>query len=164
MAKVRATIGSLRDRRVAPRTLSYYLQALTWLFTYFSTWHIAIPDDTATFDELVGEAIDFAWSQGKSRAMVGHILSGLVFVVPALYGHLRLSWNLWRTWAKLQPPVRAAPVTLLAVQAFCFEMVCRGFPAAATLTLLAFNRFLRSAEFLSLTAGQLVFSLSLIHI
>ena len=60
LAKVRATIGSLRDRRVAPRTLSYYLQALTWLFTYFYTWHIAIPDDTATFDELVGEAIDFA--------------------------------------------------------------------------------------------------------
>ena len=154
----RAKLGPLRHRRVSSRTMECYHQALVWLFGFFAAMNLVIPDDEVTFDEMVGDAIDVAWSTGEARALVGHFLSGLAHQVDSLRGKLRFSWSLWRAWGRLEPPIRAPPVTLLTVQAICERFTQRGLWDAALLTLLAFHVFLRTTEFTSLTVAQLVFS------
>ena len=157
----RKVIGPLAQRRVTPNTLRYYDRAIAWFFLYVQCLGHSTPNDVASFDELVGEAIEEAWGSGEGRALVGHLLSGLKFYVPALSGQLRFGWSLWKAWGRLEAPFRAPPLSWIAVRAIAFELMHAGEPDIAVLVVIAFLGFLRTTEFCTLTVGQLVFNSSL---
>jgi len=120
-----------------------------------------VPKDEASFDELVAEAIEEAWGSGEGRALVGHLLSGLKFYVPALSGQLRFGWSLWKAWGRQEAPHRAPPLSWIAVRAIAFHLLHASEPDIAVLVVIAFLGFLRTTEFCRLTVGQLVFNSSL---
>ena len=153
----RKVIGSLKDSLIKPLTLRLYTQACAVFFDLIVSLNWILPSEMWDFDLLMCECIELWWSEGEPRALVGNVLSGVEHFCPPVRGNLRGSWRLWRAWGANELPCRAPPFSLPACLAICFYMWEWGYSSAATLTLLAFHRFLRTAEFVSLTKRQLNF-------
>ena len=162
----RARVGPLRGCLVRPATLEGYRRACRWFFVQMAVWKVAVASEVWEFDEQIGDAIEFAWETGLSRAHVGNLLSGLEHYVNALRGNLRGSWRLWRVWGEQEVPCRAPPLSLRAMMAICFYMWTWGYPEAALMTCVAYTIFLRTMEFVGMTASQVAVhpKLQLVHI
>jgi len=119
---------------------------------------IEVPGDVIEFDEVVCDAIEAAWAEGEARALVGNLLSGLEHRVTGLRGHLRGSWKLWRQWGQRELPDRALPISVEAAMVLGLRLWKKGFPGCALLVVIAFDAFLRTTEFMGMTAGQLTFN------
>ena len=70
------------------------------------------------------------------------------------HSRLRGSWRLWQKWREIEIPCRAPPLSHKATLAMAFFFAEWGFRNEALLLRLAFNRLMRTHEFLALTAGQ----------
>ncbi len=162
----RAAVGPLRDRLVQPATLRAYRAACTWFFTLVGLHGMELGQETWEFDELLGDCIELAWETGLPRNLIGNLLSGLEHFVNGLRGQLRGSWRLWRVWGAHEVPARAPPLSVRATLGLAYHMWSWGYRGAAVLTCIAFDRFLRTMEFLSLTPAQLTFDdgLTRVHI
>ena len=160
----RRSVGKLRDNLVKPYTMKLYSAALLWFFQHLTIVGQSLPDHEGDLDDIVCEAIEEAWDSGLPRALIGNLLSGLPLQVNALYGQLKGSWKLWRVWGEKEIPCRAPPFSKVAAFAVANQFRRWGFPIESVLIGLAFFRFLRTAEFLSLKAGQFVFDQKLRHL
>ena len=154
----RAALGTLKSRLVKPRTELVYRRSCEWFFALCASMEIFYDMPIVEFDDLVGEAIEFAWESGEGRNVVGNLLSGLEHFVPALKGRLRYSWRLWRVWGDSEVPCRAPPLSARATMAICYYLWQWGFPRTALVTMLAFATFLRTMEFVGMRKVQLSFS------
>ena len=119
---------------------------------------LCLPPRAGELDSIVCEAIESAWDVGEPRALIGNLLSGLPHNVNAIRGKLQGSWRLWKKWGELEIPCRAPPLSRKATLAMAFFFAQWGFRNEALLLCLAFDRFMRTEEFLSLSAGQFTFS------
>ena len=160
----RGKLGSLRSCLVLPSTLRAYTAACIWFFGFVVAMGLDLGDEVWELDIVVGDAIEYAWDTGLSRALIGNVLSGLEHFVNPLRGQLKESWRLWKLWGQKEVPSRAPPLSASATLAICWYMWVWGYPEAALLTCLGFHRFMRTMEFLSLTAGQLSFGRGKLHI
>jgi len=120
---------------------------------------VDLGEEVWQLDELLGEAIEFAWETGEQRGLAGNLLSGLEFFCPVLRGQLRYSWKLWRVWGNFAQPCRAPPFNVESVLAVALQMWEWGHRSAAVLTCVAFSCFLRTMEYVGLQFHQLTFSL-----
>ena len=157
--KERQHLGSLRNNLVKPYTRTLYTKALVWFFNWLDATGLCLPDRVSELDGIVCEAIESAWDVGQPRSLIGNLLSGLPHNVNAVHGRLRGSWRLWQKWGELEIPCRAPPLSLKAILAMAFFFVDWGFRNEALLLCLAFDRFMRTDECLSLTAGQFTFNM-----
>ena len=156
----RQKVGRLRATLVRPATLRAYTTACIWFFGL----GIDYGEDEWDIDAAIGDAIELAWDSGLSRAMIGNLICGLEHFVNPLRGKLKESWRLWKVWGQREVPARAPPLSGRATLALCWYMWVWGYPEAALLTYLGFQRFLRTMEFLGLRVNQLTFGRSKVHI
>ena len=155
----RQHIGSLSNNLVKPYTRTQYTRALVWFFNWLDATGLSLPEREGDLDGIVCEAIESAWDHGEPRALIGNLLSGLPHNVNAIHGKLRGSWRLWKKWGELEIPCRAPPLSRKATLAMAYFFVQWGFRNEALLLCLAFDRFMRTDEFLSLSAGQFTFNM-----
>ena len=90
----RKKVGPLRQNLVSGQTKKLYLQACVWFFQICKTFQWTLPLEYLEFDELVGDAIEYAWGEGEGRSLAGNLLSGLENSVPLLRGASKESWKL----------------------------------------------------------------------
>ncbi len=154
----RAAVGPLRNRLVQPATLRAYTLAVVWFFELVRVQQLDLGAEVWDFDDVLGDTIEFAWETGEPRNLIGNLLSGLEHFVNALRGKLRGAWRLWRVWGDHEVPARAPPLSIRATLGIAFYMWSWGYPGAAVVTCLAFDRFLRTMEFLRLSPSQLTLS------
>ena len=157
--KERQHLGSLRNNLVKPYTRTLYTKALVWFSNCLDATGLCLPDRVSELDGIVCEAIESAWDVGQPRSLIGNLLSGLPHNVNAVHGRLRGSWRLWQKRGELEIPCRAPPLSLKATLAMAFFFVNWGSRNEALLLCLAFDHFMRTDEFLSLTAGQFTFNM-----
>ena len=154
----RQALGSLRENLVRPYTRKLYTAAVLWFFDWLDQEGLVLPDHESEVDDVVCQALEAAWDAGEARSLAGNILSGLPHFCQALYGQLKGAWRLWKKWGELEVPCRAPPLSLKAALAIAYHFHLWGYRNEALLICLAFNRFLRTQEFLSLAAGQFTFN------
>ena len=101
-------------------------------------------------DEGTSEWIELAWSQGKPLTLIGDALSGLHFFWPQTRRQLHLSWRLFKTWKKLEPPSRALPMPSRLASAMLARCIEVGWLRLGALLGLGFHCLLRTGELLHL--------------
>ena len=153
----RADIGRLSNTLIKPYTAQLYTVACEWFFSWMFANNLLVPIDTIEFDDMVAEAIESAWEEGESRALVGNVLSGLEHFVTGLRGSLKRGWKLWRQWGLQELPDRAPPLSLEGAMAMAGVLWDRGWLLEALLLVFAFDAFLRTSEFMSVLRGQITF-------
>ena len=106
-------------------------------------------DQTSNFDELDETICD--WIQYQWSAPVGQIadtLCGLHHFWPATKHRLNFSWKLFRTWRRIEPPNRAAPLPAGVATAFMARAILSDAVELACLIGLGFHAMLRTGELL----------------
>ena len=73
----RRKVGSLRDNLVSVHTKKLYRKACVWFFQICERFQWTLPQEYLEFDELVSDAIEYAWGEGEGRSLAGNLLSGL---------------------------------------------------------------------------------------
>ena len=158
VVRERQAVGRLSSRLVRPQTLKNYTEACRWFFALVAMWQVDLGDDWWQLDDVIVEAIEYAWETGKSRNLVGNLLSGMEHYCSFLRQQLKQSWRLWRVWGSYSQPCRAPPFTVESVMAVAHYMWDWGYRPAAILTCVAFSCFLRTMEFVGMQYNQLTFS------
>ncbi len=72
----RATIGRLRDNRIAATTLRRYLHAVSLFHFWLQFVGHALADDYEELDRQLQEYIEVLWEEGEPRALACDVLSG----------------------------------------------------------------------------------------
>ena len=154
-AAERAAIGKLSDAVVSPGVKRRYALALKFFFETLKGHGEQLATQVEHFDAQVCRFIDTAWQEGETRSIVGDILSALADRVPALRRRLNGAWRLHSAWGRLELPCRAWPLTCDQALAMAGVMKAWGYPRAGLVTLIGFDCFLRTGEFLGLTWKQI---------
>ena len=153
----RAKIGRLRHALIQPATLVKYQNALAYFFRYLAAGGLELPSCQDDLDDVVCECIEYMWETGEPRSLCGNLLSSIPFHSQALYGRLKGAWKLHQLWGQKEIPVRAPPLSKIAAFAIAHQFYRWGYLSDSIVLALAFFRFLRTGEFLSLRAGQFAF-------
>ena len=106
----RASLGTLRENQIKPRTRARYTYAVESFFQWLECMSLATPAATAEFDLLVCDYLEHLWQEGDCLALAGDTLSGLTASVKTLKRGLPESWSALTTWQGLEPPSRAPPL------------------------------------------------------
>ena len=136
---------SLWQAAVRPQTLERYRRAVRLLWPFVQFVH--------TFSELDACAADWVelmWGRGLPLGTIGDALSGLQCLWPQCRRQLHLSWRLFRTWRRLEPPCRAPPLPAEVASAFLAWCVFTNQLELGVLVGLGFHCLLRTGELLSL--------------
>lgn len=107
-------------------------------------------------DSQVCRFIDHAWEEGEPKGLVGDLMSGLAYFIPAIRNKLNASWRLHQAWTRNEmlcwadplPKLAAVALAGLALKAQCCDV--------AVSMLVAFHCFLRTAEMRNLTVGDVL--------
>ena len=132
-------------------------------------WGIRLRDFTITqktkerYEKAVANLLPFleeqpgqlAWARGDPVNAIADALSGLHHFWPAIRGQLRQSWRLFKSWRRVESPVRAAPLTVDLVRAFIARAIDCNQLAFATLVGLGFHCLLRTGELLAIRFGDI---------
>ena len=141
----------LRDFTIAPQTRLRYESAVGKVIPFLRQ----APAGSDSFDGVLCDYIELAWSRGESLGYIADMLSGLHFFMPHLRGTLREAWRLFKSWRRIESPVRAPPITPLLVRAFVADAVARRELRYAALLCLGFHCLLRTGELLEIRFGDL---------
>ena len=158
-AAARAGLGRLAIQRVQPKTRSMYQDSVRKFLLWLHSHGVAAG---GTLEELNAQLecyIEFLWETGGTRNDAGLVLSGISFALRRKR-ILNGSWELLKTWCRVEVPQRAPPLPALTVQAMAGLCIQWGFFDVALLLLVAFSGFLRTMEGLSLRQWQLVLDVS----
>ena len=137
--KVRKTLGALKSLTVQPKTKIRYQESLDRFFNFLSGE--SLPKKKDALDDLVGDFLEYLWSEGEGRSSGSNVLAALQDFDPKLRGHLPSSWRLMKTWTTQEVPNRAPPLPESVVHA----MAGRAF----------FNERFNFGELLSLQAWNI---------
>ena len=151
--KRKQTLSSLS---IQPGTRYRYLKALRALVSF---WHAVglVPSSPDTVDEALAEYIENCWAKGKPSNVCNDAASGLQWIIPRLRGKLAQSWRLLKVWAKVQPPVRCAPLTPILCLGLAGLAKIAGFHDVATCLCVGFDAFLRTGELFAMRKSHISF-------
>lgn len=76
-AKVRRTLGPLRQLTVQPRTRARYEAARTKFYQFLQDENLQLPRKREALDILLAEYIEHLWLAGKGRALASDTVAGL---------------------------------------------------------------------------------------
>ena len=153
----RRKFGRLQDALIQPSTMVKYQRALAYFFHFLDAGGLELPSSQDDLDDIVCECIEYMWETGEPRSLCGNLLSSIPFHSRALSGRLKGAWKLHQLWGQKEIPVRAAPISKVAAFAVAYQFYRWGYLRDSIVLVLAFFRFLRTSEFLSLRAGQIAF-------
>ena len=111
----RGKLGPLKDLVASDRTKRRYEDALIEFFEYLDRYELTAFLGKDLLEDLVCEFIEYAWSSGSPRYVVGDLLSGFTKFIPQLQGKLVAGWQLFTTWQKHELPDRATPMLTVPI-------------------------------------------------
>ena len=153
-AKVRKSIGTLKQLTVQPKTRERYTKARKGFYKFLQDNHLRLPSKREDLDSLLAEYIEFLWETGEGRALASDTVAGVQDLDPKLRGHLALTWRLLKTWHVSEVPNRAPPLPESALRAMVGWSIFHGHDDFAVSLMLGFYGLLRTGEILSLTASS----------
>ena len=155
--KTRAQQGTLTSNLVRPYTRKVYWDSVLYFFQFLALFGLELPLQKDDMDDLLCQAMEYAWENGETRALAVNMISGLEHHISGLRGLLKGAKRLWRQWGKLEDISRAPPLDTRAVLAMCWYLWDWGYTEMAVIVLLAFHRFLRPMDYLQVKVGQFLF-------
>ena len=75
--QVRKKLGSLKSLTVQPVTKARYQDSLDKFYAYLRRESLQLPKRREALDALVGDYIEYLWSEGEGRSMGSNLLAGL---------------------------------------------------------------------------------------
>ena len=116
-AKLRKTIGPLKNLTVQPVTRKRYDKALADFFAYLKQENLILPTAASAVDVITSDYLEFLWAKGFGRTEASNVLASLQDCQPFLRGKLPQSWRLLKAWATHEVPNRAPPLPLEVLEA-----------------------------------------------
>ena len=153
--QVRKKLGSLKSLTVQPVTKARYQDSLDKFYAYLRRESLQLPKRREALDALVGDYIEYLWSEGEGRSMGSNLLAGLQDLDPHLKGHLPSSWRLMKTWSANELPNRAPPLTESVLRAMVGWSIFHQHFSFALSLLVGFYTLLRTGELLELQAWNI---------
>jgi hypothetical protein len=89
--KTRKSMGTLKSLTVQPQTKARYQQGLDQFFAYLKREGLTLPRRRDDLDGMVGDYLEYLWSEGEGRATASNFLAALQDFDPKLKGHLQIS-------------------------------------------------------------------------
>lgn len=149
----RSAVGPLRLAKVAKATQKRYNCAVR-LFLRFVYFNLGMDATTLdTLDRHLCKYIEFLWCEGGTRNQGNDAICGVQFNLGVKKCFLR-SWDLMRTWSRIELPTRATPMPAWAVLGMAGYCWLNGLRGTALGLLLGFGGFLRTEELSVLTFGK----------
>ncbi len=145
----------LRWKGVKPRTLKAYCKALHHFFLHLKLKRTRLPRSISSLDQLLADYINHMYLEGEPIGYAGHLLSAIKRFYPPCRNFLHKSRQWHNNWQREYVPVRAKPMPWLIARGVVAAALLDEDLPFAFLTLLAYRRFLRTNEFLSLTYGDI---------
>ena len=116
-AKVRKTLGSLKQLTVQPKTRERYTKARLKFYAFLKLNGLKLPSQRESLDGILAEYIEHLWETGEGRGLASDTVAGLQDLDPKLKGSLGLTWRLLKTWHINEVPNRAPPLPEVALRA-----------------------------------------------
>ena len=141
---------SLWTASVQVRTLQRYRKAVSVLLPF-----IAEVTNFAELDGAICDWIEVMWARGETLGIIGDALSGMHAFWPQCRRQLLISWKLFKTWRRLEPPQRAPPLPAQVASAFLAFCVEQHQLELGVLVGLGFHCLLRTGELLTLSLDDI---------
>lgn len=154
-AKMRKSLGTLKQLTVQPATRQRYNEALGNFFKFLDSIHRSIPPSAMELDLLVSDYLEHLWAKGFGRSTGSNTLAALQDSQPHLKGKLLQSWRLMKAWVVHEVPNRAPPLPLEHLEAMVGYSLFKQRPAFALSLLVGYFGLLRTGEILSLKAAHI---------
>eukprot|EP00438_Fugacium_kawagutii_P019799 Skav234936 [mRNA] locus=scaffold2677:147840:152458:- [translate_table: standard] len=154
-AKVRRTLGPLKNLTVQPKTKARYVSARNQFYAFLEEEQLKLPRQREQLDALLAEYIEHLWISGQGRALASDTVAGLQDLDPRLKGTLAVTWRLLKTWSVNEIPNRAPPLAELALQAMVGWSIFHGHPEFALSLLVGFYSLLRTGELCDLQSSSI---------
>ena len=154
-AKLRKSLGTLRQLTIQPVTRSRYDKSLQDFFNFLKETKQVLPPTAAGLDLVASDYLEALWAQGAGRTEGSNVLAALQDSQPHLKGKLPQSWRLMRTWVVHEVPNRAPPLAREFLEVMVGYSLFKGRPHFALSLLVAFFGLLRTGELLAVTARQI---------
>ena len=153
-AKVRKSIGSLKQLTVQPKTRARYDAARAKFYKFLKSNQLTLPKRRDELDGILAEYIEHLWETGEGRGLASDTVAGIQDLDPKLKGHLALTWRLLKTWHMNEVPNRAPPLPESALFAMVGWSIFHDSPDFGLSLLLGFYGLLRTGEFHAVTASS----------
>ena len=149
----------LKFKGITPKTSRAYRKEIQRFFTYLSAEKISLPTNTEALDAILAEYINVLYQNGDSLTQAGWLISGMKRFLPQLRFQLPTAQQYYQNWLRDHVPQRATPLPWLVVKALAAQAWRLNQFDIALLLLLGFCFFLRTTEFLTLPAQNIVVDL-----
>ena len=159
-AKVRKSLGSLKQLTVQPKTRARYEAARKKFYDFLSKEGLQLPRQRDDLDMILAEYIDWLWLTGEGRGLASDTVAGLQDLDPRLKGHLNLAWRLLKTWHVNEIPNRAPPLPEVALKAMVGWSIFHRHHTFALSLLLGYYGLLRTGELHSLLSSSMLMTSS----
>ena len=141
---------------ITPLTKARYTFAYRSLVDWWRA-NDAVPTALLHLDEAVSSRLEALWSEGESVNAVADTLSALAHFLPFSHGWVRRGWKLLKTWRKVEPAHRCAPMTPLICLGLAGAAAQLERPDVAALLLVGFDGMMRSQSIFSLRRRHVSF-------
>ena len=153
--KTRKSMGTLKSLTVQPQTKARYQQGLDQFFAYLKREGLTLPRRRDDLDGMVGDYLEYLWSEGEGRATASNFLAALQDFDPKLKGHLQISWRLMKTWTTNEVPNRPPPLTENVLKAMVGWAIFHQHFSFGLSLLVGFYTLLRTGELLQLQSWNI---------
>ena len=151
---LRAKLGPLKQRQVAPQTKVLYDGAL-WVFqAWLRAERRKLPREEQEMPPILEEYAETLWQEGESKADLANLLSAIELAEARLKPVTRSAWRLYGVWKKNEMTPRCTPIRLRWLKAMAGFAVKRGWTHDAFVLLVSYDCLLRSTEGATLTMAN----------
>ena len=154
-AKVRKTLGTLKQLTVQPKTRARYENARNKFYQFLRQNNLQLPRQRDQLDPLVAEYIEHLWASGEGRGLASDTVASLQDFDPRLKGRLNITWRLLKTWHVNEVPNRAPPIPEKTLHAMIGWALFHEHYTFALSLQLGFYALLRTGELHALTASSI---------
>ena len=148
---------SLRSHLITSKLHMRYCQAVSRVLTFWDELPQG-PTGLGDIDFFTGLWLEHLFAEGFPKGHASDGLAALQHFLPEACGRLRNSWRLLKTWQRMEPPLRALPLSPLMVLGFAGACVRLGCLPAAAAMLVGFNTMLRPGEMYQLKVSDITWA------
>ena len=145
----RSAFGSLRDIAVRPKTLSRYVLAVSFFYSWAHDNFPLVGQDWESLDRQLCAWIEHCWQEGENKALPADTVSGVQHLLMKRHVFFG-AWKLIGIWSKQELPARAPPMPLLVLLALSGYANRVKRKDIALMLLIGYHSFLRTTEMLSI--------------
>eukprot|EP00971_Amphidinium_carterae_P347077 6488902-Amphidinium_carterae.4 len=142
----RAPLGALSSHVLKSATRRRYEDAVNDFSHWCLEHRVPFPSSREECCGVLGDYLEFFWTEGHGKAKAANVLCAMQFRFVYLKNHLQWPWRLYSAWQRLELPLRAVPLSVELLQAFCGHLLFAGVPRLALMLAVGFHCLLRPNE------------------